>query len=260
MLRKLLTIAALFAAAPAFAWGPLGHRTVAGLADRALEPAARAQVEALLKPDNERTLVDVATWADDLRDTDPALYRETSGLHYVNFDGPKCRYDPARECADGRCVVAAIDKYTKILGDAKRSREERADALRFVVHFVADVHQPLHAGYKRDKGGNDVQLRYERKNWNLHAVWDSLLLNSTHLSWPKYVDRLSADRGGAPLATGGTAAQWAEESCKAVRDEGVYPPGKSIDDAWIERERPVAERRMEEAAARLAALLNKTLR
>lgn len=259
MLRKLLTIAALAAAAPAFAWGPLGHRTIAGLADRALDPAARAQVEALLKPDNERTLVDVATWADDLRDTDPALYRQTGRLHYVNFHGPKCHYDPARECADGQCVVAAIDKYTKILGDTSRSREDRADALRFVVHFVGDVHQPLHASYKPDKGGNTVQLRYGRKNWNLHAVWDGLLLNSTHLSWPKYVDRLSEGRD-SPSATGGTPAQWAEESCKVVRDEGVYPSGKTIDDDYIERERPVAERRLYDAGARLAALLNKTLR
>lgn len=259
MLRQLLTIAALAAAAPAFAWGPLGHRTVAGLADRALTPAARAQVEALLEPDNERTLVDVATWADDLRDTDPALYRQTSRLHYVNFNGPKCRYDPARECPDGQCVVAAIDKYTKILADTSRSREDRADALRFVVHFVGDVHQPLHAGYKPDKGGNTVQLRYQRKNWNLHGVWDSLLLNSTHLSWPKYVDRVSEGRD-SPSAAGGTPAQWAEESCKVVRDEGIYPDGKTIDDDYIERERPIAERRLYDAGARLAALLNKTLR
>ncbi|HJU39273.1 MAG TPA: S1/P1 nuclease [Tahibacter sp.] len=258
MFRKILIAIALCAACTtAFAWGPLGHRTVAGLAERALTPAARAQVEALLKPDNERTLVDVATWADDLRETDPALYRQTSRLHYVNFRDATCRYDAARDCRGGDCVVAAIDRYAAILGDRSQSREKRADALRFVVHFVADVHQPLHASYRPDKGGNTVQVRYGRDSRNLHSVWDGLILNTTRLSWPQYVERLS---GGQRADAGGTPAQWAEESCDVVRDGDLYPKGNRIDDAYLERERPVAERRLREAAARLAALLNKTLR
>lgn len=258
MLHRFFVAAVCMAAVPAYAWGPLGHRTVAGIADEQLSPAARAQVQALLKPDNERTLVDVATWADDLRDTDPALYRSTSRLHYVNLSSEKCRYDASRDCRGGDCVVAAIDKYAAILGDRTQSREDRADALRFVVHFVGDVHQPLHASYRRDKGGNTVQLRYGRESWNLHAVWDSLLLNSTRLSWPKYVARL--DDQGRPPAADGTPAQWSDESCAIVRDGDIYPGGGKIDDDYIERERPVAERRLRQAGARLAALLNKTLR
>lgn len=260
MLRQLtILVAACAASLPAFAWGPLGHRTVAGLADRQLSPAARAQVEALLKPDNERTLVDVATWADDLRDDDADLYRKTGRLHFVNFRDTSCRYDAARDCARGECVVGAVEKYTAILGDSRKSRAERADALRFVVHFVGDVHQPLHASPKPDKGGNSVQVRYGRQSWNLHGVWDGLLLNSTRLSWPKYVERLSAVRGAAP-ASGGTPASWAEESCAIVRDGDLYPTNNQIDDAYLERERPVAEQRLREAGARLAALLNKTLK
>ncbi|MDC8013658.1 S1/P1 nuclease [Tahibacter soli] len=258
MLRKLTFAAAACAlAAPALAWGPLGHRTVAGLADRQLSDAARAEVQALLKPDNERTLVDVATWADDLRDTDPGLYRQTSRQHYVNFRDDQCRYDASRDCRGGECVVGALEKYTAILADRSNSRAERADALRFVVHFVGDVHQPLHASFKPDKGGNTVQVRYGRQNWNLHGVWDGLLLNSTHLSWPKYVNRLS---GGRDAERGGTPERWAEESCAIVRDGDIYPAGNKIDDAYLERERPVAEQRLRAAGARLAALLNKTLR
>ncbi|TDR40416.1 S1/P1 nuclease [Tahibacter aquaticus] len=252
----LFAVAALAASAPLLAWGPIGHRTVAGLAQEHLSPAVQKQVRQLLEPDNESTLVDVATWADDLRDTDPARYRSTGKMHYVNFASGQCSYVPQRDCRKGECVVAAIERYEKILGDRSRPRAERADALRFVVHFIADVHQPLHASFKRDKGGNTVQLRYGRENWNLHGVWDSLLLKSAGLRWPDYVRRLApgvkpADRTGP--------AQWAEESCRVVRDEGVYPEGNSIDEAYLARELPVAERRMQLAAARLDAVLERVL-
>lgn len=243
--------------ASAPAWGPLGHRTVAGLAQEQLTPQAKAQVEALLKPDNERTLVDVATWADELRDTDPDLFKRTNRLHYVDMHGAQCRYDPQRDCRGGACVVAAIDRYADVLGDPRAARADRAQALRFVVHFVADVHQPLHAGYRDDKGGNEVQLDYRREHWNLHAVWDGLLLNSTHRSWREYVDVLRAD--ARPRAAQGTPAEWAQESCRIDRDEGVYPSGRRIGDDYLAAERPIAERRLREAGARLATLLNRVL-
>lgn len=240
----------------ASAWGPVGHRVVAGLAQDQLSEPARQQVRELLQPDDEGTLVDVATWADDLRDIDPARYRSTGKLHYVNFSSAQCSYQPQRDCRKGECVVAAIERYQRILSDRSRPREERADALRFVVHFVADVHQPLHASFKPDKGGNTVQLRYGRDNWNLHGVWDSLLLKSSGLRWPEYVRKLEP---GLPRSDASTPAQWAEESCVAVRDGGVYPEGNSIDQAYLERERPLAEQRLQQAAVRLADLLERTL-
>lgn len=256
--RQLVLVLLAAAALPltASAWGPVGHRTVAGLAQERLSEPLQQQVRQLLQPDNESSLVDVATWADDLRDTDPARYRSTGKLHYVNFSSAQCSYQPQRDCRKGECVVAAIERYQRILADRSRPREERADALRFVVHFVGDVHQPLHASFKPDKGGNTVQLRYGRENWKLHAVWDSLLLKSTGLRWPDYVRKLAP---GLPRADTTTPAQWAEESCVAVRDGGIYPNGNSIDDAYLERELPLAERRLQQAAARLAAMLERTL-
>lgn len=256
--RQQVLVLLLAAALPltASAWGPIGHRVVAGLAQDKLSEPVRQQVRELLQPDDESTLVDVATWADDLRDTDPARYRSTGKLHYVNFSSAQCSYQPQRDCRKGECVVAAIERYQRILADRSRPREERADALRFVVHFIADVHQPLHASFKHDKGGNTVQLRYGRENWNLHAVWDSLLLKSTGLRWPDYVRKLAP---GLPRADATMPVQWAEESCVAVRDGGVYPEGNSIDDAYLERELPLAERRLQQAAVRLADMIERTL-
>ncbi|MFI4968597.1 MAG: S1/P1 nuclease [Lysobacterales bacterium] len=256
----LLRAVGLLLLAPAFAhaWGPAGHRIVAELAERQLTPGARAEARRLLALTRDRSLADVATWADDLRD-DPSqrdLWRATSPLHFVNFSSSTCRYDPPRDCPGGRCVVAAIERYAQVLGDRSRPMAERAAALRFVVHFVADAHQPLHAGYRRDRGGNRYQLQLNGRGSNLHAVWDTPVLASRHLGWQRYATLLA--RTPLPPPTG-MPAQWAEESCRATRDQGIYPRGHVIDEEYLARMRPLAERRVRDAAARLAALLEREL-
>lgn len=259
MLRRTFLLA-LLALAPtvAQAWGPSGHRIVAALAERQLSPVARAQVRRLLAITHDRSLADVAPWADDLRH-DPAqaaLGRATAPLHFVNFASSACHYDPPRDCPDGRCVVAAIDRYAHILGDRSRPDTERAQALRFVVHFVGDVHQPLHAGYRDDRGGNRYQVQWNGRGTNLHAIWDTPVPASRRLGWKRHAALLA--RTPPPHATG-TPVQWAEESCRATRDDGIYPRGHTLDAGYLARMRPLAERRVRLAGARLAALLNREL-
>ncbi|MEO5626410.1 MAG: S1/P1 nuclease [Dokdonella sp.] len=252
--------ACLLALIPPFAhaWGPAGHRIVADLADRQMTRNTRAEVDRLLHLTHDQSLADVATWADDLRSErrERALWRATSKLHFVNFSATTCRYDPSRDCASGRCVVGAIEHYASVLGDRSRPAKERAEALRFVTHFVADVHQPLHAGYRRDVGGNRYQVQWKARGTNLHSVWDSPVLASRHLGWHAYATALA--RTPLPRASG-TPAQWAEESCRASRDGGVYPRGHRIDETYLLQMRPLAERQVRAAAARLAALLNREL-
>jgi hypothetical protein len=252
----------LFACMPthALAWGPTGHRIVATLAERQLSAPARASLQPLLARSHARALADVATWADDLRDDRRrrALWRATSKLHFVNFTDASCRYDAPRDCAGGRCAVAAIQRYTHILGDRARGPDQRAQALRMLVHLVADVHQPLHAGYRRDAGGNRYQVRVEgrRGGTNLHAVWDTPVLGDSPGGWRAR----AADLARAPVfPASGQAAEWAEESCRATRDAGVYPSRHRIDAAYLRHARPLAERRLRQAAARLAALLERAL-
>lgn len=249
--------AALLCAPPALAWGPLGHRVVARLAAAELTPAARVEVRRLLATRDKRYLDQVANWADDLRDTDPSLYRRTAKLHYVNFESRDCRYDPPRDCRGGKCVVAAIARYSAILADRSNGSSQRVQALAFVVHLVADVHQPLHAGYRHDTGGNDFQVRWHGRGSSLHRIWDSTMLDSTDLSAARYARKLAAER--SPIVAGGTPAEWAEESCRIDRDEGVYPSSRFIDDAYVQRELPIAERRLRQAGARLAVLLDRDL-
>lgn len=254
-----ILIAALtVAASSARAWGPAGHRIIAELAEQHLSPAAHAQVRRLLASTGARSLADVATWADELRDepSERALARATASMHFVNFSSSACRYDPLRDCPDGRCVVGAIESYARVLGDRSRPDWERAAALRFVVHFVGDAHQPLHAGYRRDRGGNRYQVRLNGRGSNLHAIWDSPVLASNHKGWREEARDLA--RQPLPPARG-TPASWAEESCRATRDAGIYPRGHRIDAAYLARMRPLAEKRVREAAARLRDLLEREL-
>ena len=252
--------ATLLISSEAQAWGPEGHRIVADLAQRHLSPAVEAQVERLLAPEHTHRLADIATWADDLQD-DPAqqvLWKATRSEHYINFRDRRCHYQPPRDCPDGRCVVDGLAHYVAVLGDRTQTADARREALKFVVHFVGDVHQPLHAGYRDDKGGNTYQVQFNGRGSNLHRVWDSGMLASGTPGWQAYARQLDA-RGpvALPSASGSPYVAWAEESCQLSR--GIYPDGHTVGADYVKAQLPLAERRLREAGWRLAEVLNRTL-
>jgi len=260
-MRRLFACLLLLACAPvAWAWGELGHRLVGDLAAAELSTDARAEVATLLAGEAEPTLAGVAIWADRLRDSDPARYQATARWHYANLAQNGCDYQPARDCADGGCVVVAIQAQTRILADRSRTRAERADALKFVVHFVGDIHQPLHGGYAADRGGNKYQIHYRDRGDNLHWLWDSLMLDD--LDHARYLDKLAALPLAVPQPASllpPDAAGWVRESCAIVRRPDFYPAGHKIEDAYVTRWRPLAEERLRVAGSRLAMLLNAAL-
>lgn len=267
MLRRILLCAGLLAAClpalPAHAWGKLGHRLVAQIAEAELSPAARAEVDRLLAGEPDPTLAGVATWADELREHDPDLGRRSAKWHYVNIGESNCRYEARRDCPDGDCVIEALKTQTAILADPDAPRAERAQALKFVVHFVGDVHQPMHAGYGHDRGGNTEQISFRGRGTNLHAFWDSGMLNSQRLSGDAWLARIgtrapSSDAVGA-VRLPPPAAQWAVSACRIAVAPGVYPPRARIDEAYVEDQLPRVEQQLRDAGARLAALLNTAL-
>jgi len=264
--RPLALLAMLLALPQAQAWGPLGHATVAALAQARLKPAVEAEVERLLAPEHTRELGDVASWPDQIQD-DPslaALWKQTRGEHYVNFHGgPDCDYVPPRDCGKDNCVIGGLQHYVAILGDRKQDDAARLEALKFVVHFVGDIHQPLHGGYRDDLGGNRYQVQFQGKGSNLHKVWDSGLLSTRHLKREAYVAMLQAEPAVtlpepiAPLDN--PYAQWAEQSCRLTAQPGFYPDGHKIDPTYVKAQLPLAERQLRIAGVRLADLLNRTL-
>lgn len=250
LLRVVLAVAAALAILPACAWGPAGHRQVARVAQAHLTPAARHQVQALLALEPGATLESVADWADRARAPG------TVHWHFVNLPrGSGCRYSASRDCPGGDCVVAAIDAQRLRLVSSVVPAE-RLQALKYLVHLVGDVHQPLHAGHADDRGGNTYQLQAFGRGSNLHRLWDA------GLQPPRDV-ALDEGRGAPPLpvlsaGAGSSPAEWARESCRIVDGDGFYP-GRVLTAAYRARYAPAARRRVQVAGLRLAGLLNDTL-
>lgn len=253
----------LFVAPAAMAWGPLGHRIVAGLAWDQLTPATQAAVRKLLDSESPYiTLVSIANWPDKLRDypDKQQLWEHTHRMHYINFDSSNCDYKPPRQCRHGQCIVAALEHYEAVLGNRSLPASERLKALKFVVHFVGDEHQPLHAGYRKDAGGNFYKVRYFGEKSELHRVWDSSMLDTREMTWKPYVKFLESE---GPVTLPATEpgmkppVQVAETSCRITRR--IYPKGHSIGKAYVKKWLPLAEHQLRLGGARLAKVLNRIL-
>jgi nuclease S1 len=258
--RVLLLLALFCIALPALGWKREGHRIVADLAQRKLSAQAQAEVARLLANEPEPSLAGVADWADEVRKADPTDRR--ASWHFVNFRDGTCDYVPARDCPDGNCVVAAINRQFLILSDRSRPDAERRDALKYLVHLVADVHQPLHATPRRDKGGGDYQVELDGRGTNLHAVWDRDIILASGLSPADYAARLAAQAPLSPDPTGRSdrpAVDWALESCRIVRDGNLYPPGHHVGPDYLRGQRATVEGRLRLAGDRLAGMINYAL-
>ncbi|NIR27784.1 MAG: S1/P1 nuclease [Gammaproteobacteria bacterium] len=233
----------------AFPWGQTGHRVVGRIAENHLAPSTAEALADLLGPDS---LAEVSTWADEIK-SDPA-WEHADPWHYVNIpDG--ARYAAARRNPRGD-VITALRGFESTLRRRNATAEERVAALKFLVHLVADVHQPLHVGRPDDRGGTDLRVSWFGRPTNLHAVWDHHMVNDTKLSFSEYaafIDDASPDQ--ITRWQNSTYLDWVEESM-AVR-ESVYAVGDGdLRYAYWDRQRPLVERRLLQAGARLAGLLD----
>jgi hypothetical protein len=250
-MKTLIGLLFVMASLSAWSWGSEGHQVVALIAEAQLTSKARSEVERLLAIEPGETMASISTWADEHRN--PA----TGPWHYVNFPRGTCTYVAERECAEGKCVVGMIDKEVQILA-SQDTDEKRLTALKYLVHFVGDVHQPLHAGYADDRGGKQYQLQAFMRGSNLHALWDSGIirnLNETPKAMAFRLSKVSATYSKNTLEPSNAA----EESCKIVGLEGYYPD-RRVGQDYIDRFTPVLEQRLKIAGDRLAGILNRTLK
>jgi len=280
IVRVLIAAALLCSAVPALAWGEYAHRVIAGIALTNLTPAARAEVRRILARGAAvdtpncplANLADASVWPDCVRSL-PDRFGFSFGWHYQNID--VCQpFDAAAKCPDGNCVTAQIPRQLAIVADRSASPAARAQALAFVVHFVGDMHQPLHIGEKHDRGGNDVVAAYGFKapaRMNLHRIWDSDLAERA-LTEPPAITPLSPDARQRRAMAAGSIADWARESWNISRTIAYpelrnYPdtcPAASkiravIDADYIKAATPAVRLQAERAGLRLARLLNTAL-
>jgi len=243
------------------AWDTTGHAVVAMLAEERLTPQARSAVKTLLKG---QSLMDVASWPDQVRN------KQTAPWHYVNIEIEESRYDPDQHCRVRQCVIGQIERFRQILTKPSIDSVKRQKALKYLVHFVGDLHQPLHAGQNHDRGGNDVTVEFlgqrmnpfTRKPWNLHQVWDNGLLEQyapdvTHAV--AQIDQYLASQQEADLASG-SVVEWAIQSHDQARDHAyTFGADKRLDERYVKQALPAIEAQLARAGVRLAYLLNTAL-
>jgi hypothetical protein len=269
---RLLVVLVLSAACgPALAWGPEGHETVGYIAQDRLSPAARAGIQELLGSGAD--LASVAPWADEYREQD----RSTTGWHFINLEVTQ-NADLGGEMAacrshgkDDDCVVDQIQEDAEIVGNTKLPQAQRATALMFLVHFVGDLHQPLHCADDEDYGGNDKHVVFTdadgSSHLSLHQVWDRMV----GLRAPGGARGLATELEGqiSPQAVttwaSGTPGAWALESYQIAKTQ-IYAgmtPGATrrgqdvhLPAGYASAMQPIVAIQLEKAGIRLAWILN----
>jgi hypothetical protein len=269
---QILTLAMAIAGAvpapvPGAAWSMSTHAVVCEMAWQRLDSAARDFVRVVRLADPRARPGTIfsgsCAWADSVRNT---THRETYEYHFVNG----MRGAPAivwqRDCGAYDCVATAVVRYARYLADAPVTRSDslrRAEALKFLGHFVGDLHQPLHAAYRDDLGGNLVQVRWRSGRRNLHAVWDTMLPERAGVATVDDARRLGATITGADAATWTSTSvyAWVEESW-AITTHEVYEFGANEDlsAGYADRMAPIVVTQLRKAAVRLAHLITQASR
>lgn len=261
--------------APVWAWGGFGHRTTGAIALANVKPQTRAAIQRLLKSEallgtpecDLKNLEDATVWPDCVRRT-RWRWGYTAAWHYRTT--PICEaYEPWKNCSGGNCVTAQIERNQRLLADESLPAHIRLEALAFMVHFVGDIHMPLHSGDKNDRGGNDRKTAYGivPPYMNLHWIWDGALAERAITSTDGPIARRYNAEERAEYG-GGTAADWGRESWEAARNfvyptafdtdpcAGDLPDETALSQEDIERAVPVAQRRIRQAGLRMATLLD----
>lgn len=266
-MRRLAAALAIVAALPgqALAWGPEGHRIVAEIAEQFLEPPAKREIVGLLALESAATLAEISSWADAIRSERP----ETAAWHFVNIPihataGAPGAYDAARDCPRGDCVVAAVDRFAAVLRDRAAPMRDRLEALKFVVHFVGDIHQPLNCADGDGSNGKDTHVIFLGQPTTLHAVWDTGILAAAGVGDARvYAKRLVQSIAPANLARwrGGSPAGWASESYGIARlIYGGSHEARGLQLFYETDFLPVVNVQLEKSGLRLAGVLNAALR
>jgi len=273
---KAFALAAAVALIPtaALAWGEDGHAIVAEIAQHRLNEQAANEITRLLQPKDKPvydtpSLASFASWADDIWHENNA-FKATAPWHYIDAPLHDTLTVTQKNCPDDNCVVKELDKLKTELRCAKTDEDKR-NALRFAVHFVGDVHQPLHT-VDEAQGGNQIMVHVLfggdicnqscllHDEWQpLHNVWDTILIQKTYYNWGRYVTYLEEQVVKKPdiqadAATGGPL-EWAQEA-HAVAPKIWVDDGKSLLDGYYKMAKPIVDRQLALAGLRLARFLN----
>lgn len=258
-LALIVCVASVFWASTTQAWGKDGHYVVGWIAYQHLDPAAKAEIDRLLATDST-TLWEAAYWPDAVARELPQ-YRHIAPFHYVNFAEGQDEYDPTRANPNGD-VIQGIEKYAAIVADRGKSDAERLEALRFLAHFVGDIHQPLHAGRAADRGGNSLKVTFYSSRTNMHAVWDTEIIRRSRTDWEGFaadLNNMIRPEDVEAYIEDMEPVGWANESYRLAESEIYkdFEPGETLGREYRDQKLPVVEDQLSIAGVRLATMLNR---
>ena len=245
-----------------FSYGFLGHKIIALIAEQYLTETTKNKISQLLK---DESVSEVASWADRVRST---THKHTSTYHYVNIPISNISYSKEEHCNNG-CIIEAMEMYTAVLSDKEAGIQEKAEALKFIIHFTGDIHQPLHCGDNHDRGGNDYKVTFlgdtlanKEKGWtyNLHNIWDTHILTSRNWEENEYLNYFTKKTNSKQLKKYNhfDYSEWAEESAVYSRDYAytLFEKEGVVDEKYNKKALKIIDKQLVIAGYRLANLLN----
>lgn len=264
--------------ANAFAWGPTGHRVVGAVAEKHLDIAVHSKIFKIL---GGQSLSRVANWPDEIK-SEPTKYSYTFNWHYTDWADDAHDHD---ETTSSGKLLGSIKDQVAVLKNPEATDDAKIFALKFIIHLVGDLHQPLHVGNGLDQGGNLCKVTFQGQAMNLHALWDEGLINFTKLSYSELADYVSQGHTREEILAwkSGTVVDWALESKELrgkIYPENVLPTPEPMSvkqycrkDIVVTAEEtpklsydysykfvPVVEQRLYQAGVRLAMVLNEALK
>ncbi len=234
-----------------FEWGQTGHRVVGLVAENHLTKKAKAEIDFLL---DGNSLSNISTYADEIKSE--KKYNYISKWHYINIPLNK-KYDEIVREKDGD-IIYAINKCIDVIKDSGFSKDERSFYLKLLVHFIGDLHQPMHLGRKEDRGGNDIKMFWFGSNTNLHRIWDTQIIESHNMSYTELANDLpifGPDQIKAEVNK--SIMDWVEES--RIYTNQIYlesPPNKKLGYEYRYNNLLIVKSQLYKAGIRLARLLN----
>jgi hypothetical protein len=252
-------------------WGANGHTAIGILAVDQLQPEATLILEEIVNPLTKQAMAEACNWPDVIRETEEGEW--SSPLHYINIPRGDEIYTESRDCPEHPehldsaehpghyCATESIKFFAAGLANPQASREQRWQSFAWLCHLVGDLHQPLHAGYADDRGGNNFEIVFNDESMNLHHFWDSALIHQRAGSWQYLVGELSefppvqAASDWSPEMVN----DWTNESHKLV-GESVYPATPKIDEVYTQQSWELIQKQIRLAASRLALIINSELK
>jgi len=232
-------------------WGQTGHRTVGKIAENYLEAKTKREISKIL---DGQSLALVSTFGDDIKSD--KRYNNFYTWHYVNMPF-SVKYEDSEKNPNGD-LVSGIEKCKAIILDKNASKDDKAFYLKLLVHFMGDLHQPMHVGRAEDKGGNTIQVQWFNDGTNLHSVWDSKMIDGFQMTYTEMAanaDKISKEQ--VKYLQQGTTADWANETQTfAIKAYASTEVGEKLSYNYMYENFGLVRSQLQKGGIRLAKVLN----